>query len=432
MFLNIFLLDENFQIKGTKMKLRIIENINNPEMLEKLYRENKNDFEKSFSVISETYNSELVNFWKLRLSEDKESNLIKISRNDFFAILIITLITGVLLKLPEIIPNLNPETFYMKYLAIFVFNGLIVFTFWRNKIFDVRKIILYLFTILLMLSFVYLLPNYKSDSITLAFIHIPLLMWCLFGLAYVSFDYKNLVKRIRFIQFNGEMLIMTGLLLIAGGFLTGITFGLFNVIGMNIENFYFNNIVVFGGVATPIVAFYLIGIYPNITSKISPVIARIFTPLILIMLLVYLITIIFSHNQFLEDRNLLIVFNLMLFIVTAIIVFAISEQNKLKDKNINILILFALAITAIVINSFALTAIVTRVLIGITPNRIVVLISNILIFLNLILIAKDLYKSYHQIKFLNSVENTVSKFLTIYMVYTLLVIFIFPFMFGFK
>jgi hypothetical protein len=49
---------------------------------------------------------------------------------------------------------------------------------------------------------------------------------------------------------------------------------------------------------------------------------------------------------------------------------------------------------AIVVNSIALIAIITRVADGLTPNRTVVLVSNILIFFNLILIAKNLYASY--------------------------------------
>ena len=414
------------------MKNKIIENINNPEMLEYLYRKNKNDFSNSFFEISKDYNTDLVKFWKLRLTEEKDSKFIKISKYDFFTILIITFFTGIILKIPNLLPNINADFFYLKYLAIFVFNGLIVFTFLQNKIFDRKKIFIYLLVIFALVIYVYFLPNIKSDSILLTFMHVPFLMWCLFGLIFISFDYKNLEKRFQFIRFNGELLIMTGLLFIACGFLTGITFALFTAIGMNIQQFYLENIGVFGGTAVPIVAYYLIKIYPDITSKISPVIARIFTPLILIMLIAYLITIVFSNNKFLDDRNLLIVFNLMLFIVTAIIVFSISEQNKTNDKNINILILFALAITAIIINSIALTAIVTRVLTGVTPNRLAVLISNILIFMNLIFIAKDLFRSYYQIKFLNTVEITVAKFLIVYMIYTILMIFIFPFLFGFK
>jgi hypothetical protein len=75
----------------------------------------------------------------------------------------------------------------------------------------------------------------------------PLFLWCLFGLSFISFDYISRSKRIAFIRFNGELLIMTGLFLIAGGMLTGITIALFSTINMDIEGFYMENITIIGG-----------------------------------------------------------------------------------------------------------------------------------------------------------------------------------------
>ena len=101
-------------------------------------------------------------------------------------------------------------------------------------------------------------------------------------------------------------------------------------------------------------------------------------------------------------------------------------------KDINVLILFLLTVLAIVINSIALFAIITRITNGLTPNRTVVLVSNILIFVNLILLAKSLYKSYLECNHLDSVESTVARYMTVYAVWTVIVIFVLPFVFGFK
>jgi hypothetical protein len=122
----------------------------------------------------------------------------------------------------------------------------------------------------------------------------------------------------------------------------------------------------------------------------------------------------------------------MLLAVMAIIVFSISELNKLRAKNFNIIILCALAFLAIVINTIALIAILTRVTNGLTPNRTVVLISNLLIFINLILITKNLYQAYFKPNQLDVVENTLAKYLTIYLIWTLIVIFVLPFLFNLK
>ncbi len=417
--------------KGTSyIKEEILSNIDDPEQLEKLYRHDKQNFIKAIAGITDDHDSDLIRFWKIRLGHEKEIKRALLSKTDLTIVILLSIFSGLMVKIPDFFSQINKEFFYTKNLAIIVFNGTILYTFWRNRIFDIRRILIYgSFTVILTL-FVNFLPNTESDSIMLSLIHAPLLMWCLFGLSFVSFDYKNMGKRIEFIRFNGELITMTGLILIAGGLFSAVTIGLFSVIDLYIENFYFKNIALTGGVAAPIVSFYLIRLYPDITNKIAPVIARVFAPLVLVTLAVYLGSLIFSESRILADRELLLLFNVMLLAVMGIIVFSVSELDKTRERDINVLILFLLAMLAIVVDLIALIAIISRVAEGLTPNRSVVLISNILIFFNLILIVKNLYTSYFKSNQVESVEQTVARYLTIYAVWTVIVIFILPFVFG--
>jgi hypothetical protein len=61
-----------------------------------------------------------------------------------------------------------------------------------------------------------------------------------------------------------------------------------------------------------------------------------------------------------------------------------------------------------------------------------VLVSNILIFINLILLAKSLYQCYAKGKSLDNVERVVADYLKVYAIWTIIVIFILPFVFGLK
>ncbi len=414
------------------MKQQIIDHLADPEMLEKLYRENRAEFVKSFSEVSNDNDSELVRFWQIRLTPEPVVKTEKFSKPDFLAVVLLSLFSGLLIKLPELFSQIDSKFFYTRDLAIIVFNGLILYTFWQNRFFDKRKLIVYGIVIFVLLLFVNLLPTVKSDSVILSFIHIPLFLWCLFGLSFVSFNYEDIEKRIDFIRFNGELIIMTGLILLAGMVMTALTVNLFLVIKIEVLKFYSQYVFVFGGVAAPILSSFLLRTYPNLTSKIAPVIARVFTPLVLVTLGVYLVAMAFSAKHILEDRDFLILFNVMIIAVMAIIVFSISELDKSKTKDLNVLILFLLAILTIVTNMVALIAILTRISVGLTPNRTIVLVSNILIFINLILLAKNLYNAYFKENQLVNVEKTVARYLTVYMVYTLIVIFVVPFIFGFK
>ena len=414
------------------MENRLSKNIHNPEQLELLYREDKSRFEKEFAGIAGQFDTTLVSFWKIRLAKERPEAQIGIFKKDLVIMLGISILTALMAKVPQVFPAINTEFFYLRDLPWITLNGIILYTFWVKRIFIFRQMLVYAILIIASVIYINLLPDIQSDSILLAIIHLPLLLWCFWGLTWMSFDYKDPGKRMNFIRFNGELIIMTGLILLAGGLLTAITLSLFSAIGMEISNFYIEYIALSGTVASPVVSFFLIRLYPDITRKIAPVIARVFTPVVLISLFAYLISLIFSKISILENREFLIIFNAMLIAVLAIIIFSVSELDREKVRNKNVLILLLLAILAIIINSIALVAISSRLFNGFTPNRIAVIATNILVFVNLAIMAVNLFRCYFKGASLESVERSVGKYLTVYAVWTVFAIFILPFIFNFR
>jgi hypothetical protein len=152
------------------------------------------------------------------------------------------------------------------------------------------------------------------------------------GYTFISDDIFNSQKRLEFLRYNGDLVVMTTLILIAGGILTGITIGLFSLIDFNIGEFYFEYIVIFGLAASPIVGTYITQTNPQLVNKVSPVIAKIFSPLVLITLIIYLIAIIASGKDPYNDREFLMIFNALLIGVMAIILFSVAE-NKNHEKS---------------------------------------------------------------------------------------------------
>ena len=282
--------------------------------------------------------------------------------------------------------------------------------------------------------YINLLPsNRESHSINLAYIHMPLFIWCLYGLIFIDFDTKDKSKWIDYIKYNGDVAILAAIILIAGGVLTGVTLGLFSAIDLKIERFYFDYIVILGLVSSPIVATYIVKNFPLVTNKIAPIIASIFSPLVLITLVIYLISIVLTGKDLYNDRDFLMIFNLMLLGVMAIIVFSVSGTSVNKKQRFSELTLFALSIITLIVDLVALSAILYRLgEFGFTPNRTAVLGSNLLILGNLVLIMIDLYKVVFKGKEIKTVELTISKYLPIYTVWTIFVTFLLPFIFGLK
>lgn len=151
------------------------------------------------------------------------------------------------------------------------------------------------------------------------------------------------------------------------------------------------------------------------------------------MLVVYLVSIIVTGENPYTDSDFLILFNIILLEVMAIIVFSVFGISANEKRRFEELTLLVLSILALIVDLVALSAIVYRLgEFGFTPNRTAVLGSNLLIFGNLMLIAIDLFKVCIKGDEIKRVENTIAKYLPVYMIWTVLVTFGFPLIFGVK
>jgi hypothetical protein len=219
--------------------------------------------------------------------------------------------------------------------------------------------------------------------------------------------------------------------LAAGGLFSLLTLQLFGLIGFQIEEFYFKFIGTWGLVSAPIVATYIIRNHSNITNKIAPIIANIFSPLVMLMLVVFLISLPFSEKDPYNDRNFLLILNLLLLGVMVLTIFSISETSKNQKQQFSKVVLTLMTLAALIINTVALSAIIYRLgEYGFTPNRTAVLGANLLLFIHLIWISISLIKVTFRKGSIELVENTVSRYLPVYAVWTLIALFLFPLVFG--
>ena len=419
------------------METAIRENLDQPGQLEQLYRTDRKSFEKAFFAIYPTIEGHhMADFWRARLEYDHQGEPKRqFMKSDLFFLIIACLVSGILIKIPQLI-GFDPDQYeyYMKNGGIILFLGLSAYAFLNSGKVRPKQLLVSLLLFALSALYINLLPaGEESDSVVLAYIHLPLLMWCLYGLVYLEFDNGKLMKRIDYIRYNGDLAILTAIILIAGGMLTAITIGLFSAIELNIEQFYMENIAIVGLVSAPIVATFIIRTFPAVTNKIAPIIAGIFSPLVLITLVVYLVSIIVTGKDPYGDREFLIVFNLMLLGVMAIIVFSVTGTSLNKRERFNEWILFILSAVTLLVNLIALSAIIYRLgEFGFSPNRVAVLGSNLLIFVHLLLIMIDLFKVIWRGKEIKTVERTIAKYLPIYAAWTIFVVFILPFLFRMR
>jgi hypothetical protein len=414
------------------MKNDILFNIDNPRQLEKLYRQNKSAFKQQFIIAyPELKENKIAEFWNERLNYDSEEVEWGTTRDITFVILA-SIAAGIIAKFPAIF-NLDEEFFYQRNIGFIVFPILSLYFAWKNKL-KTKAIIFIGAAILVSLLFINFLPDQKeSDSLLLSCIHLPLFLWSVLGYAFGDGTLRNHEKRLGFLTYNGNLAVMTALITIAGIILTGVTIGLFALIDLDIKKFYFENVAIFAAAALPIVGTYLTETNPQIVNKVSPVIAKIFSPLVLITLIAYLVAIVISGKDLYNDREFLLTFNILLIGVMAIMFFSVAGTSGPTKKYVETFILFLLSIVTIIVNGIALSAILFRISEwGFTPNRIAVLGGNVLMLTNLILIALRLLKAVRRKSDSTEVGKAIAIFLPAYAVWAFFVTFFLPLIFNFK
>jgi hypothetical protein len=404
----------------------------NPNLLEKHYRKNKSEFRQEFSLIYPQLKGQpLAEFWHERLNYDSD-RINWGSQDEWKFVVIAALLAGILAKFPAIF-SIDEEFFYPRNLG-FIALPFVMAYFSRKNNLSLKSLAIPLGVILVSALYINLLPeNQKSDTFILACIHLPLLLWALLGFVFSGAKIKDLSRRLDFLNFNGDAVIMGGILLLAGGLMSGITLGLFSLIGLQIEEFYFEYIVVFGLAAAPLVATHLTQTNPQLVNKVPPIIAKIFSPLVLIMLVIYLGAIVYAGKDPYNDREFLMIFNMLLIGVMALIFFSVAESSKEEKSGPGIWVLVLLSIVTILVNGVALSAIAFRIAEwGITPNRMAVLGVNVLMLIHLFRVAGKLIRTVQRRSQLEEVKFILVKYLPVYFIWTTIVVFLFPLIFNFK
>lgn len=414
------------------MKNRIIENLTKPGELEQLYRSNPASFKQAFNAIYPQIQSELIaQIWHERLRNTQEEISWGASK-DWFFVAFFALLAAFLMHVPSIL-SLEKDIYFARNTAFIFMSGIASYFAWKQDL-SVRSLFFPALIFIVSLLYVNMLPvNAGSDTLFLVRIHLPILIWLFVGHIFTGAQISRTEKRIDFLRFHGDLLVMGAVIMLAGGLFSALTIGLFTLIDLHIEHFYSQYVIVSALPAVPLLATLLVQQNPTLVSKISPVIARIFTPLVTVMLLVFLAAFIYMGKDPYNDREFLLVFNGILLGVMALLLFSISEATKDSAASFQRISLVILALLAIINNGIALSAIAFRLLeLGITPNRLAVLGSNLLVLMNLILVTRQLLGLWNGHKTLVDVEASMTRFLPYYALWVAIVSFVFPLVFSFQ
>src|SRR5687768_11907554 len=111
------------------MRDQILNHLNDPRQLEKLYRTNKVPFKREFSTLyPELKGNTIADFWNERLNYESDDMYWGTARDITFVI-IASVLAGLIAKLPVIF-NLDEEFFYQRNIAFIVLPILSLYFAW--------------------------------------------------------------------------------------------------------------------------------------------------------------------------------------------------------------------------------------------------------------------------------------------------------------
>jgi hypothetical protein len=227
-------------------------------------------------------------------------------------------------------------------------------------------------------------PSPGAHTEILTFIHLPIALWLAVGVAYAGGRWRGSERRMDFVRFTGELFIYFVLIALGGAVLTGITFALFNAIGIDVEPWVESWIAPCGIAGAAVVATWLVEAKQSVIENMAPVLTRIFAPLFTLLLLTFLATMVWTGRGIDVEREILIAFDLLLVVVFGLLLYSFSARDPLAPPGLLDGIHLTLVVAALVVDALALWAIGARISdFGFTPNRVAALGENVVLLVNL-------------------------------------------------
>jgi hypothetical protein len=133
------------------------------------------------------------------------------------------------------------------------------------------------------------------------------------------------------------------------------------------------------------------------------------------------------------EREVLIGFDLLLVLVVALLLYAISARDPQAEPGLFDGLQLLLVICALLVDALALWAILARISeFGFTPNRVAALGENLILVVNLGWSAVLYYRFLRRQVGLTPLERWQTAYLPVYAVWAWVVVVLFPLVFGFQ
>ncbi|MEV0718042.1 permease prefix domain 1-containing protein [Asanoa sp. NPDC050611] len=336
---------------------------------------------------------------------------------------------AVAIKIPELFGvSLSEDTdFYIRNLALFALVPLAAYFALRRRLGIVwTGLVAGLFVVGALAANAY--PTAEgSQSVVLTAIHLPLALWLAVGLAYVGGDWRSDRKRMDFIRFTGEFIIYSVLISLGTSLLSTVVIGVFDAIGVDLDTVMGLWVLPCSGLAAVVVAAWLVEAKQSVIENMAPVLTRLFTPLFTVAVLAFLVAVAWTGELVDVDRDVLILFDVLLVTVLGLFLYALSARDPDAPPKLFDRLQLAMVASALLIDALVLFAVLGRISEwGNTPNKATALGVNAILLANLGWTAFLLAEFVRRRRPFAEVERWQTRYLAAYAAWAWAVVLVFP------
>lgn len=223
-------------------------------------------------------------------------------------------------------------------------------------------------------------------TLTLTAVHLPIALWLLVGVAYTGGQVLASGARMDFLRFTGEWFIYYVLIALGGMVLVGTTQGVFSLLGAadTAQSVLINWVAPCGAAGAVLVAAWLVEAKQSVVENMAPVLTKVFTPLFTLMLVVFLAVAAWQPAVLDVDRDVLIIFDVVLIIVLALLLYSVSARDPASPAGMFDRLQLIMVVSALIVNAYVLVAMAGRIgAFGFSPNKVASLGLNLILLVAL-------------------------------------------------
>lgn len=341
---------------------------------------------------------------------------------------------AIAIQLPRLagLDPVNDGAFYLRNVGLLVLPFLAGYFAWKRRLgAATRRLLVLWFAVGAIAANVYPFATSGSTEVLTA-IHLPVALWFGVGLAYAGGDWRSDQRRMDAVRFTGEWVVYYALIALGGGVLVALTAAAFATIGLDLDAFTTTWLVPSGVAGAVVVAAWLVEAKQSVVENMAPVLTKVFTPLFTLMLLAFLGAVVWTRAGIDIERDLLIIFDLLLVLVLGLLLYAISARDPLAPPDAFDRLQLLLVVSALAVDVLVLAAMVGRIsTFGVSPNKVAALGLNLILLVNLARAAHLAVGFLRRRRPFASVEHWQMRYLPVLAAWAWIVVVAFPPVFAF-